>query len=194
MIFTSKDGELRLYDGSASTGPIYMEILFVNSDLSFPLGRGRPEENLILNRGNADSNAQYSDGPDDPILEGLPFTVSLMADDTVNTRYLVDLLSGVTVINNKSLTTTKGTSTVTVTATSAVSTPSFADTRKMTYNAEILYDGSNDLGYKLDEIYFNPMNQIINEGTDNITINLSGMIHGNITRIASFTSGTTIQQ
>ncbi|NHJ85608.1 MAG: hypothetical protein FK734_09110 [Asgard group archaeon] len=193
MIFTSKDGELRLLDGTASTGPYYMEILFVNSDLNFPVGRGRPEENLILNRGNADSNAQYSDGPDDPILEGLPFTASLMADDTVNTQYLVDLLSGVTVINGKSMTTTKGTSTVTVTATSAVSTPAFADTRKTCYNAEILYDGSNDLGYRLKEIYFNPMNQTINEGVDSITINLNGMIHGNIERITAFSSGTTIQ-
>ena len=193
MIFTNKDGELRLYDGSGVTGPIYMEILFTNADLSFPLGRGRPEETLVLNRGNADENAQYSDGPDNPILEGLPFSASLMADDTVNTQYLVDLLSGVTLINNKSLTSTKGTSTVTVTATSTVSTPAFADDQKVTYDAEIIYDGSNDLGFKIDEIYFNPMSQVVNEGEDSITINLDGMIHGNITRISSFSSGTTIQ-
>ena len=60
-IFTEKDGELRIYDGtSGGTHPFYMELLFTNSDLSFPIARGRPEENLTLNRGNMDSNAHYS--------------------------------------------------------------------------------------------------------------------------------------
>lgn len=190
MIFTNKDGELRLYSGT--TTKYYMEILFTNADLSFPIGRGRPEETLVLNRGVADENAQYSDGPDNPILEGLPFSASLLADDTVKTGYLVDLLSGVTRINSKTMKTTKGSSSVTVSAGVSISTPTFADGQKITYDAEILYDGTNDLGYRLSEVYFNPMQQIINEGVDGIKVSLNGTIHGAIKKISAFSSGTSI--
>ena len=192
-IFTEKDGELRLYDGtSGGTHPFYMSLLFTNSDLSFPIARGRPEENLTLNRGNMDSNAHYSEGSDEPLLEPLPVTFSLSADDSVNTSYLADLLSGVTTINSKELTSTKGTSAVTVSAGVTVTTPTFSDDQKVTYNAEIFWDGSTDLGFKLEEIFFDPKNQTVNEGADSVSVNANGMIYGQISRISAFTSGTTI--
>ena len=192
-IFTEKDGELRIYDGtSGGTHPFYMSLLFTNSDLSFPIARGRPEENLTLNRGNMDSNAHYSEGSDEPLLEPLPVTFSLSADDSVNTSYLADLLSGVTTINSKELTSTKGTSAVTVSAGVTVTTPTFSDDQKVTYNAEIFWDGSTDLGFKLEEVFFDPKNQTVNEGADSVSVNANGMIYGQISRISAFTSGTTI--
>jgi len=193
MIFRHRDGEMRVYDNtSGGTGPYYIELLFVNADLSFPIARHKTEEILHTDRGNVDSNSAYAQGLEDALLEGIPFSVTAKLTDENYTGYLTDWLSGVTVINDKTLTTCKASSSVTI-GQSAVSTPSFADGTKMAYNVEVLWDGTNDYGWKLAEVYFPPDQQTINEGEDAVTVNINGLIYGQISKITSFSSGTTIE-
>ena len=196
MIFKHKDGELRIYSGttaqSKATYPMYIQVLFTDASLSFPLGRGRPEELLNMDRGNFDTNASYSEGSDEPIVNPLPFTFTGKIDDQTYTGYLLDWLSGVTRINNSDLPTSKASSGVTV-STSTVTLKAFADGVKTAYDAEVLWDGSTDYGFKVKEIYFPPDQQTLAEGDDNVSLSVNGLIYGRITRMAAFTSGTTIQ-
>jgi len=195
MIFKHRDGEFRLSDNTGGTGPVYIEVLFTNADLTFPIERPRGEEMMNMNRGLFDSDASYSQGSDEAILEPLAVSISTRLDDTTNTSYLRQWLSGSSgiTINNKVLYNTKGTSSVTNGAGTLVSTPAFADSTKATYNIEVLWDGTVDLGYKLSEVFFPPDQQTISEGDDAVTLNLNGMIYGAITQIAAFTGGTTVQ-
>ena len=76
MRFTHKDGELRIADASAATGPIYIEVLFTNADLSFPVERPLADEELNMDRGILNSDATYSLGSDDKTMEPLPFSMT----------------------------------------------------------------------------------------------------------------------
>ena len=189
MIFKDKDGELRLYD---SVTPMYMKVLFTNADLTFSVDRARPEELLNLDRGNIDSNMSYSQGTDEPITEPMSLSVSARLDDTVNTTYLKQWLSGVTIINTHKLTTTKATTTVYNGDGAPITTAAFADGRKTCYDIEVLWDGSTDLGYRLTEVYFPPDQQTINEGTDAVNLNMNGMVYGGVSIMAGFKPGTVI--
>lgn len=188
MIFKHKDGEFRIYDGGT---PYYLEVLFTGADLSFPIKRGRPEEMLNMDRTNFDSNASYSLGADDPILEPASFTITAKLDDTgTNTTYLKQIVSGVTTINSKTVTTTKGTTKIKNGADVGITTPSFKDARKTAYNVEVLWSGTTNMGYRLAEVYFPPASQTISEAEDAVTISVNGMVYGSITPISAFTSGS----
>ena len=190
MIFKSKDGELRLYEGGAA--PHYLVILFTNADLSFPLNRGKPEEILNLDRGNMDTNASYRQGSDDAIMSPLPIRFSGKIDDTTYTHALVQLLSGSTSVGSAAaITTAKGKSSLTI-AGASVATKTFADSSKLAYNLQIMYDGTTDFVYDLKEVYFPPDQQTITEGEDGVTWDGNGLWYGSGGTKAAFTSGTAI--
>lgn len=193
MIFTNKDGALRLYDSHPT--PYYLEILFTNADLNFPLQRGKPEEMLNMDRGNMDSNASYSEGSDEPITNPLPIRFSCKIDDTIYSHTLAAILSGVTKLSGQTeaitVQSTKGDTSLTV-AGAAVSTPSFADSSKTCYNIEVWYDGSTDFAYQLNEVYFPPDQQTITEGEDMITLEANGLWYGSGGTVSAFTSGKSL--
>ena len=89
---------------------------------------------------------------------------------------------------------TKATSSVHSGSGASVATKAFADGRKMAYNVQVLWDGTVDLGYNMQEVYFPPDQQTINEGTDAVNLNMNGMIYGDVTPMATFSSGVTIQK
>ena len=190
MIFKSKDGELRLYEGGAA--PHYLVILFTQADLSFPLGRGQPEEILNLDRGNMDTNASYREGPDDSIMNPLPVKFSGKIDDTVYTHALVQLLSGSTSVGSAgAITTAKGKSSLVIGGVS-VATKTFADGAKLAYNLQVMYDGTTDFVYDLKEVYFPPDQQTITEGEDGVKLDANGFWYGSGGTKSAFTSGTAI--
>jgi len=199
MIFTSKNGELRLYDGhpADATGPYYAKVLFTNADLNFPLNRGKPEEVLTMDRGNMDTNASYHQGSDEPIVTPLPVKFSGLLDDTNYTHKLVRIMSGATKISYGTTTsyctliTTKASSALNVGGV-AITTKAFADSSKMAYNLEIKYDGTIDFIYQLKEIYFPPDQQTITEGEDGVTLDINGLWYGSGGTKATFTTGKAI--
>jgi len=208
MNYTNKDGELRIVSGttasSKATMPYYIELLFTQGNFSFPINRPRPAEILTLNRGTADSSLRNTEGPDNVIFTPLPIQISCLLDDQTYTKYLIEWLSGPTNaqhlrINNKSIVNTKASSAVSISATSKVTTPAFADDLKAAYNMEfILKSGGTGggagttIGYSFKEVYFPPEKQILNETTNGVVLNISGIIYGSIKRINAFTSGTAI--
>ena len=189
MIFKDKDGELRIYEGNT---PAYFSILFTNADLTFPVNRARPEELLNMDRGKVDTNMSYSLGTDEPITEPMSLSVSARLDDSVNTTYLKQFMSGVTTINSSLMTTTKASTTVYNGDGAPITTAAFADGRKIAYDIEVLWDGTTDLGYRLTEVYFPPDQQTINEGTDAVNLNMNGMVYGGVSIMAGFKPGTAV--
>jgi hypothetical protein len=193
MIFTSKNGELRLYDSHPT--PYYLQVLFTQANLSFPLKRGKPEELLNMDRGNMDSNASYSQGSDEPIMNPLPVKFSGKIDDTTYSHKLVRILGGVTKLSASTeaitVQSTKGDSTVNIGGT-AFSTPAFADTSKICYNLEVKYEGTTDFIYQLKEVYFPPDQQTITESENGLVLEANGLWYGSGGTISIFSTGKSL--
>lgn len=188
--FQGLDGELRVIDQGITGVTHYLEILFCDMNFSGPTSRARPEETMIMNRGRYDTDAHYTKGPDDPRYAGMPFSFSCRLADTVHSKMIVEWLSGTTTISATSgqttIYTTKGTTTI-----DGVALPSFADTAKMAYHVEVLWDGSQDLGLQYHECYFICGDQTITESQDSVILSGSGVVYGNISAVTKFTTGYT---
>lgn len=191
------DGTIRWYDSTAST-PYYLEAVYEQMDFSGPLGRARPEEILVLDRGVHTSNSHYVRGNDEPILEPLDISFSCRLDDTTLRQKLRDVLDcdhdGVGSswdVGGNTFVTTKGDSSLISGTGSSVAAPAFADTVKNTTDLELLWDaGSNDIGLRYGEVYWPPEQQQINEAEDSVMVNLTGRCYGLITEITSLTAGS----
>ena len=191
MLFQGKDGEIRLADHGSGGTTYYLQILFCEMDFTGPTSRPRIEDTLIMDRGVFDTNAHYISGDDSSRYAPLPFSFSARLADTINSRILMDWISGATRIPNLAGGTTiiyswDGTTTI-----DGNSLPAFKDD-KTTLRAQILWDGSNDLGIQYSEVYFPPGQQAITESADGLMLSANGMIYGDVTRITAFdTSGAT---
>lgn len=188
MLFSHKDGELRLYSGATPTGcTYYLELLFTDANLSAPIARKNTEERLVMNRGVMDANAHYVQGSDDPIMEPLPLTISCKVEDTTSgVSYLDEWFRRTgSEINGKNPPSSKG-NTANVAGTT---NPLFVGT-KYTYNVWCTWVGSGaTLGYKWNEVYFDPGEQTMADAEDGMTLNLNGMIYGTISRATCQVTG-----
>ncbi len=191
-IAINKMGTIRFYDSAVT--PYYLELAFSAGDLAAPLGFGRPEERLMLDRGVMDANAHYIPGPDMPIMEMYALTFSAFIQDTTNFQYFEELLKALNdstqTVNSNTWTTTKGDTQ----RDGSNANPAFFDTNKKACNVELLYSDANitDFGYRWNEVYF-PLNESeISEAEDGNKISLNGQIYGTFERITAFTSGTDV--
>ena len=193
MKFTNKKGKIRLYDGTAT--PFYLELDFDVGDFSGPLGVPKTEEFLILNRGNADAGAHYIEGSDMRIMEPFPITFSAFVVEKTQCGYLLDWLEamadggGSPAVNSNTLVTTKEDTA----RDGSNNTPAFKDSTKMTSNVEYMLDGTADIVWHYNEVYFELSEQSISEAEDGVTVSLNGMCYGTITRDTAFTTGATVE-
>ena len=191
MLFTGKDGELRLIEyANATTGVTrsYIEVLFCEMDLTMPIARPRTEENLIMDRGNADTNMHFIESNDEPRYAPIPLSFSCKLADTTDTRALTEWLSGVTEPHNALGGVTTIYSWDGATAIDSITLPSFVDSGKMTLRVQVLWDGTTDLGYQADQVYFLPNESTITESADRLTLSANGQIYGGVTRISAFST------
>lgn len=191
--FTSKKGKIRLYDGTATA--FFLEIDFDSGDFSGSLGIPKVEEILVLNRGNSDADAHYVEGSDSAIMEPFGITFSAFVADNTQCMYLIDWLEamqdggGTPSVNSNTLVTTKedtlrdGTN----------NSPAFADSTKMTCNVEYLLDGSSNICWHYNEVWFSIDQQSISEAEDGVTVSLNGMVYGTVVRDTAFTAGATVE-
>lgn len=80
---------------------------------------------------------------------------------------------------------------------SAVALPNFADPKKVAVDVEVMWarrDSTQAFGYRLKEVHFAPGQQKIAESADFVTMTLTGMMYGEMTRITSFTTAMDILQ
>jgi len=184
MIFQGKDGELRINDHGLNGTTHYLEVLFCEMNFTGPTARPKTEETLIMNRGKMDTDAHYIDGDDAPIYAPIPISFSCRLADTSASTVALDWFSGVTTIRTKVLYSRDG---------NAVwlgnTLPAFRDSSKQAYTIELLWDGTQDIGYQYDCVYFPPSEQTITESGDNLILSINGQVYGGVTRITAFNSG-----
>jgi len=194
MKFTNKKGKIRLYDGTGT--PFYLEIDFDVGNFSGPLGVSKAEEILILNRGNSDADAHYIAGSDVRIMEPFPITFGAFVVEKTQCGYLLDWLEamadggGSPAVNGNTLVTTKEDTQ----RDGANNTPAFADASKMTSNVEYRLDGTADIVWHYNEVYFELSEQSLSEAEDGVTIALNGMCYGTVVRDTAFTTGTDVEE
>jgi hypothetical protein len=192
MIFQGKDGELRLYEHGTSGVTRYLEILFIDANISGPVARGQTEERIVLDRGLLDANAHYVESDDKTRMEPLSLTFSSKFADTNNSQLLSDLVSGATVLTVGGVSyqmysrAGKGDAMYGF----SVTPPALRDSDlKVAYMVEVLYSGTSDWGFRWDETYFPPGEQTVAESEDALTVTLNGMVYGGVTTITAFTAG-----
>ena len=184
-IFQGYDGELRIIEYGFDDVTYHLEVLFCEMDFTGPIGRKKQKETLIFPRGILNYN--YFREEDDYI-SYLPLSLSFSCRlaDTVNTHVLSDWISGCTVVGGVPLTSFKG-----KTSLDGITCPDFdGNTSKYAYRIEILWELESTYGIRYDEVWFDPNNQKITEQSDNLILSCNGSIYGGISRIVSFTSGT----
>lgn len=187
-VYTDKTGKIRLYDGTGT--PFYLELNFTGGDFSGPMGPKRTEEILQLDNGNMNANAHYIEGPDDPLMEPIQITFSMLLGDHNEALYFRQWVramnGGSTTINTNTVTTTKGDTQ----RNGSNNNPAFADSSKLTCNIEVLFDGVDD-GVKYAEVYIGEDQAAISRG-EKWAISATGMCYGTVTDLTTFTTGTNI--
>lgn len=201
MLFQHRDGELRLIEHGNNATTYHFEILFIDANLSGPVGRAQTEERVVLDRGISDSNAHYVQGGDAPKFEPVALTFSCRLADTPHSQAFREAMSGASKIlitstsgstSRTQFYTRKGKGVVPMGIDNLTALPTFADTEyKMCYRVEVLYSGTSTWGVAWDEVYFPPMEQTVAESEDAFTMNLNGQVYGDVTRITAFLTGTT---
>ena len=182
--YTAKEAKIRLYDGTGT--PFYLELV-LDSDMSGPLGAPKTEENLVLNRGNMDSNAHYVEGPDDPMMEPVDVTFTVLAQDTAFFGYLLDWLEGNTVNSNTIVTTKEDTQ-----RDGSNNNPAFADSGKKCCNVEYKLDGDVDIVWHYNEVWFDLSQITFSEAEDGVSVSMTGKCYGTIVRDSAFTAGNDV--
>lgn len=198
MIWTNRDGELRLVEHGNAGVTYYMEVLFTDANLSGPVSRQRTEEILYANRGNIKSDKfGYNEGSNMVRLEPLPLTFTCRTADTDHSEALIKWLSGVTTVRGHRLYSRTGagaTSMIRIPQLNIGSAglPSFKDGAKQTYEIQVLWSGSgvSNLGILWDEVYFPPHEQTVTEAEEGISLNINAQIYGGVTYITAFQGGT----
>jgi len=188
MLFQGKDGELRIIEYGASASTHYIEVLFCEMDMSAPTARPRTEETLVMNRGLFDSDAHYIQSDEQPRYAPMSLSFSCRLADTVNSRALMEWLSGATEISRIVGGTTRIYSWDGKTTIDGNTLPAFTDSSKQSYSVECLWNGTLDLGLKLSEVYFPPGQATFSESADGLRLNANGMIYGDVTRITAFST------
>ncbi len=154
-------------------------------DFTGPIGRGRPEETLVLDRNTMSSDAHYIKGSDEKLMAVLPISFSCFLDDTVNQDYIMDAL----VCGNpgkSSLWDATGVSTKQDTKNDGTNyNPALIDsTNKKCVDIQMVFAGSTlDQGLAFYEVYFPREECSITEGADGIVLNAAGGVYGLIETI-----------
>jgi len=181
-VFQGQDGEMRIISAGTGGTTLHLQVLFCEMDFSGPIGIPKREETLIMDRGVYSSDAHMIDHGDDPRYAPVDISFTCRLADTINTQTLNNLLSGSTIVSGITYTLTSWKNVEASIDGNVL--PDFADTSKMAYRVEIIWDGDGtDFGLRYNEVYFPPMEQTISEGADTLTLAASGKVYGGVSAI-----------
>ena len=190
--FTNRKGKLRLYDGTGT--PFYLELDFDVGDFSGPMGVPKTEEILVLDRNQATSDMHYIEGGDDKVMAPVPITFSAFVVDKTQCRYLLDWID----VMNGGLSAKVNSNTIVTTEEDTQrdgsnNNPAFADSTKLLCNVEYRLDGSTDIQWAYNEVWFPADEQSISESEDGVTVSLNGQCYGTIVRGSAWSSGSSVE-
>lgn len=192
---SGRDGRLRILDGSAV--PNFIEIPFVQMNLTLPMARPRPADPIVVTE---DGYTHLPDsGYDAGFFEPQQISFSAWVDEDTNSWKLRDALNADMDSPWKVGTTTwtsakgQGGSIIVGDGNYVMPPSAFFDPKKMSVNAECLWEnryGGSAWGVQIRDIYFPPHEQTITESSEVIELQLKGLAYGPITAIAALTPGT----
>ena len=201
--YFGKRGELRLRSGQTDGlgGRLYFKVAFAAMDLQFPLGRPRPDELPVLDRGLYTSYSHFLQGPDTPLMSPVQVTFSCQLESTVNRSELRKALSNpdndpVWTVGGQTWTDTNGTSVQYNGFGSAISTAPPYDPLQRRIDMETLWStdaaATSAMGYRLTETYFRPDQIRVQEAPDSVRLQVTGWCYGGISAISAFGAGTDV--
>jgi len=160
----------------------YFEVAFSKMDFNGPIGRARPDEILVMERGLVNSKMHYVNTSVMKLYEPIPISFSCLIDDTYN-KNDIELALACGNPGSTRWTSTGTTSKATTMNDGSVANPAFADpTNKKAVNVQILFtstaSGGLDFGWAYYETYF-PGNEItVSEGEDGNILTAAGGVYG----------------
>lgn len=187
-IFTGETGVIRFYDATPST-PFYLEIPFSMGDLSAPMGIKRPEDKIILARGDATvETPQFIPESDEKLFDAIAGTLSARV---VKERavYMDKWFDGLAV-NSHTILDTLTSAQVEVSGGSNVSFPAKADAGKFHTDLYIFWSVAT-LGIKFPAARVDPGNRTIKDAIKGkeVMINLGFQYHGKASWVTAFPTG-----
>ena len=205
-IYYGKRGELRIYSGEPDGlgGVFYFRVAFAQMDFNAPLGRPRPDQLPVTDRGGVNRQAHYIQGPDDIILQPLNITFTANLDTEVNQQDLVRALSNPHRVNpwtvgGVSWANTNGTSFLYNGCGSAVSVPLPDDPLHDRVDLAVLWRqdcdvGAQDAGFVYREVWFAPQQITVRETATAVQIAATGWWYGAISQVEAFPAGTAVSE
>lgn len=206
-IYFGKFGELRIYSGSSDGvgGRYYFQVAFEQMDFSSVGGRPRPDEILVLDRGVLNPFGHHIQGTDAAIMAPQQVTFTCMLDNTVNRHNLRRALCNPDrdspwQVGGQTWSNVNGQSFVFNGAGSLVSTPLPYDVLQDRVNVQVLWhgnpeqDGTADLGYSMNEVWFQPGQLRVTEAENSVKMAVTGSIYGLISQISNFAAGTDVSR
>lgn len=201
ITFSGRDGTLRLLDGSST--PNYLELPYVQMNFSCGgISRPRPQDPIVATEdGYAHlPDANYEEG----FMQPTPVSFTCWVDDTTNSWKLRDALCNPDLdspwkVGAATWTSAKGQGTPFTAAdgTTMYGPSTFFDTQKVSVHMEVLWSsrinaasaGTKTWGVRVNDIYFAPQDQAIQENNETIELTIKGMAYGKVAPIGAFTVG-----
>lgn len=213
--FEGRDGELRFLDKSqagagASGTPFGLRVLFESMDLTIN-PPARVPELARQDRERLTLDSHYVPGSEMNLLESqaVSFSAVLSTGETDAILQMIGVQWAGEEGTNTATWQVKGTPSAGFVSTkargnsgdglyiggridgkgSAIQLPGFGDKKKVALDMEVAWtqrDGSGRYGLRLKEIYFPPESQRIGEAADQVTVSLTGQMHGEYQRITAF--------
>lgn len=204
-LYSSKDIELRLYDGTPGT-PNYIRARFIGDgppEITMPVGYADPEETLFTDRQQATSEMSYVAGPDNTVFAQVPITFSFLIDAAQ--REMVDswgnptrkspwVVGGVTLqpVAIADLGTRINGRGVAVACAGPAAQSRIDSLMNIYLQLPAPPGGGNNLTYEYRGFSRNPNEFQVTVQNDVIQVTAGGMIYGAINEIADFPTGTEV--
>lgn len=192
-----RETSIRLYDANN----VYHVCPFVDGTISFPAAANRPDEELIIDRGKADTNMHFIVADDTTIFQPLKGSITFQLDMGTVVKETIDFLGNpfglspwkpgggtatvapVTTLGSR--TNIDGTSVTCKAPRDAVKVAALLNIEMLTVNPDASGD---DFGRKLQGVYFQPpMESVVNPKGSLVT---NYEVYGAVTVMAAFTSGS----
>ena len=213
--YQGRDGELRVIDKSqagvgASGTPWGFSVKFEQMDFQVGL-QARPEEMVRLDRQRITNDAHLQIGSEENIYQAIDASFSFVMSSQETDALMQFVGTDWAQIGHTTTATwqVKGTPQGGLVSTkgrglsgdglyaggrvdsrgSIVALQGFADAKKVAVDVEVIWkerSGANQFGFRLKEACFEPGRQQISESADYVTVRLTGMVYGEVSRITGF--------
>jgi hypothetical protein len=174
-------------------------------DFNGILGRPRPDEIPVLDRGNYTAYAHHIQGPDAPIIAPQNITFTCQLDTQINKHNLRRAMCNPDrdtpwLVGSVTFSNVNGSTQLRNGAGSLVSTAVPYDTQHDRIKLAVLWKGdpaqagTDDMGWNFNEVWFAPHQVRVVEAPDSLKLAATGWCYGPVSAITLFDAGTDVSR